>query len=94
MSKQVPLTDTTNLSTLSGEPRGARLGAISEGLTIDEDPRVSVPRTLSPHATCTYSWMRPVGIQKLAVLPDLRFQAAASYWLMSLPRTDRRRILP
>jgi hypothetical protein len=35
-----------------------------------------------------------VGFQKLAVVPDLRFQAAGSFWLMSPPRTDPRRILP
>jgi hypothetical protein len=36
----------------------------------------------------------PVGFQNLGTVSDQRFQAAASYWLIRLPRIARRRILP
>ena len=36
----------------------------------------------------------PVGFQNSATASDQRFQAAGSYWLISPPRTGRRRILP
>ena len=36
----------------------------------------------------------PVGCQNSAMVPDQRFEAAASYSLMSPPKIGRRRILP
>ena len=33
-----------------------------------------VPKTASPHATCEYSWIRPVGAHNHATGPDLRFR--------------------
>jgi len=35
-----------------------------------------------------------LGFQNVTMVYDQRFQAAASYWLRSPPRTGRRRILP
>ena len=61
-------------------------------------PLVSAPARCCARTTCTTRawWKRqsyPVGFQNVAVVPDQRFQAAASYSLRSPPRTGRRQIL-
>jgi hypothetical protein len=61
--------------------------AVRRGLAQCDDCQAEVGERRAPGRILS-------GSKSWAVLPDLRFQAAASYWLMSPPRTDRRRILP
>ncbi|MDT0353108.1 hypothetical protein [Pseudonocardia charpentierae] len=64
-----------------------RIGAIGgkKGAPVAFSPTASWPVSLAPRA---------VGFQNTVIPPDQRFQAAASYSLMSPPRIGRRRILP
>ena len=49
---------------------------------------------LDPAAAPSTALSSPVGFQNVAMVPDQRLQAAASYSLRSPPRIGRRRILP
>ena len=51
-------------------------------------------RTVFPVPIAMAASWDPVGFQNSATASDQRFQAAGSYWLISPPRTGRRRILP